>query len=415
MTAESVEIRNWLPFASPRVDLSGFWFRPTVIGTWATTAIDAASAGDATLRLGTCGGAILFVNWPRDRLDGGLSAAISKARRVPGRAEGRRERASHLVRRSRRARRPLFLPARLSRRPGAPGRCRFPVDGRSRRAVEAALDQMHFEQPAYGAGEVALVTEAPAAARRPGVGDDRGRLHVVREALPGDTPRRRRTRLPIADARSAAGRFPAFQGRAHRRRLHGVARVRRRNLPCRAAGQGARDACRRASTEALDEVAEHAEADTVRALARLASGRGGAETDRDDPRHAAGDRGLPRLRRLHPRAAALVPASAYGERHRARSSASASTSAILGYRYWMDEPGNDVQWYFSENHALLFHTAAYLAGHSCPTRRFVRSGRTGREQSEVGSERVRAWLDHFEHGKWPSSTRRRISPSTSRA
>ena len=32
----------------------------------------------------------------------------------------------------------------------------------------------------------------------------------------------------------------------------------------------------------------------------------------------------------------------------------------------MDEPGNDVQWYFSENHALLFHTAAYLAGHLLP-------------------------------------------------
>ncbi len=55
--------------------------------------------------------------------------------------------------------------------------------------------------------------------------------------------------------------------------------------------------------------------------------------------------------------------------------------AILGYRYWMDEPGNDVQWYFSENHALLFHTAAYLAGHILPEARFVRSGREGREQS----------------------------------
>src|SRR5262249_40398322 len=32
--------------------------------------------------------------------------------------------------------------------------------------------------------------------------------------------------------------------------------------------------------EALDEVSEHAEADTVRALARLSSGRAGAETDR---------------------------------------------------------------------------------------------------------------------------------------
>jgi hypothetical protein len=73
-------------------------------------------------------------------------------------------------------------------------------------------------------------------------------------------------------------------------------------------------------------------------------------------------------------------------------------AAMLGYRYWMDERGNDVQWYFSENHALLFHTAAYLAGHILPEGRFVRSGRTGKEQSAVGGERVHAWLDHFE--KW---------------
>ncbi|MFZ2103226.1 MAG: hypothetical protein WAU86_21950, partial [Oricola sp.] len=72
--------------------------------------------------------------------------------------------------------------------------------------------------------------------------------------------------------------------------------------------------------------------------------------------------------------------------------------AILGYRYWMDEPGNDVQWYYSENHALLFHSAAYLAGHILPKARFARSGRIGGEQSSVGAARVRAWLDHFE--KW---------------
>ena len=41
--------RVWLPFGSPRVDLSGFWFRPTVIGTWARTGLHAAAAGPARL------------------------------------------------------------------------------------------------------------------------------------------------------------------------------------------------------------------------------------------------------------------------------------------------------------------------------------------------------------------------------
>ena len=105
---------------------------------------------------------------------------------------------------------------------------------------------------------------------------------------------------------------------------------------------------------------------------------------RDDRRRAAGDRGLPRLRRFHPGAAALG-ARSLGRRHRRRRCARASTRAILGYRYWMDEPGNDVQWYFSENHALLFHTAAYLAGASA-ARRDVSSAPAARarEQSAVG-------------------------------
>ncbi len=73
--------------------------------------------------------------------------------------------------------------------------------------------------------------------------------------------------------------------------------------------------------------------------------------------------------------------------------------AITSYRYWLDEPGNDVQWYFSENHALLFYTAAYLAGHLLPTARFERSGRSGAAQSAIGRDRVRGWLDHFERAE----------------
>jgi hypothetical protein len=148
--------------------------------------------------------------------------------------------------------------------------------------------------------------------------------------------------------------------------------------------------------EALREVASHAESDTVRALARLATGLSGPETD------AIIEAALPPIEDCHDCADfILVPllwcrkayASGISSDLRARID-----SAILSYRYWMDESGNDVQWYFSENHALLFHTAAYLAGGILPQARFARSGRTGAEQSAVGAVRVRAWLDHFE--KW---------------
>ena len=91
-------------------------------------------------------------------------------------------------------------------------------------------------------------------------------------------------------------------------------------------------------------------------------------------------------------------------------------AAILNYRYWMDEPGNDVQWYFSENHALLFHTAAYLAGDllpeaTLPPFRADRRGAVGggpRAACAPGSIISR-------NGKWRSSTPPPISRSISRA
>src|SRR5690606_15330607 len=132
----------------------------------------------------------------------------------------------------------------------------------------------------------------------------------------------------------------------------------------------------------------------VRALARLGTGRGGAETD------AMILGALPAIEDCHDCADfILVPLLWARQAHHgdiAPEVVARIDRAVLGYRYWMDEPGNDVQWYFSENHALLFHTAAYLAGNLLPQARFVRSGRTGAEQSQAGLGRVRAWLDHFE-------------------
>ena len=157
-------------------------------------------------------------------------------------------------------------------------------------------------------------------------------------------------------------------------------------------------------------MADFAEADTVRALARLASGRAGAETDA----MIAG--ALPAIEDCHDCADfILVPLlwarRVYGEAI-AGDLRRRIDAAILNYRYWMDEPGNDVQWYFSENHALLFHTAAYLAGDLLPEARFRRSGRIG---AELSGAVVRAVRDISRTGKWRNSTPPPISRSISRA
>ena len=41
---------------------------------------------------------------------------------------------------------------------------------------------------------------------------------------------------------------------------------------------------------------------------------------------------------------------------------------VLGFKYWIDEPGDDKMWYWSENHQALYHSNELLAGSCSPTR-----------------------------------------------
>ncbi|NTJ44464.1 hypothetical protein G6L28_17855 [Agrobacterium larrymoorei] len=81
-------------------------------------------------------------------------------------------------------------------------------------------------------------------------------------------------------------------------------------------------------------------------------------------------------------------------------------NSIVNYRYWVDEPGNDVMWFWSENHVLCFHTSQLLAGAYLPDTIFTASGRTGRQQAELAEKRLEKWFDSVEaHGlaEWNSA------------
>ena len=80
--------------------------------------------------------------------------------------------------------------------------------------------------------------------------------------------------------------------------------------------------------------------------------------------------------------------------------------ALLGFRYWMDEPGNDVMWFWSENHALCFHVAQALSGQLFPDDIFESTGKTGVQNQREGEERLHKWFDAIEaHGlaEWNSA------------
>jgi hypothetical protein len=390
------ENRLWLPFGSPRVDLSGFWFRPTRIGAWAMTSLRATAAGRARLRLRTCGGAILFVN----------GAEVGWMARYQRNLETDRDFDAALVAGDNEIRiwfddlaerdaRYYFQLDYLSG-PECAQSIPVSVEAGIADAVETLLDGMHFERPAYDGGEVALVADRPL----PVDADVEIRVEGDFMSIEKELVLNRRlgagaTRIAIADTAELPADFRHFKvtlaiGAFSASRVFGV-----EICHARRQGPAPRDLAARID-EALGEVASHGETDSVRALACLAIGRTGPETD------AMIEAALPPIEDCHDCADFILVPLLWCRKVHAGSIApqlvARIDAAILGYRYWMDEPGNDVQWYFSENHALLFHTAAYLAGAILPEARFVRSRRLGAEQSAVGAGRVRAWLDHFE--KW---------------
>lgn len=385
--------RAWLPFGSPRLDLSGFWFRPTRVECWAETTLESPRAQTARVRFSTCGGALLFV-------DGVEVAALSGYRRnfeesveavLPlsaGRNEVRVWFADLCERDTR-----YYVAVELLEGEGLTVALPVGTDGERAAQIERLLAGMRFERSFYGGGEVAILfpeaaahpldveirvrgdfmsTEAMLLKRRLGAGERRLVVGPA-EDLPADF---RHFDILLRDGGFEAERVLAVEI-CHLDRLAPPP-------PTIAARAG----------EALAHVADHGEEDTVRALALLALGRGGAEAD------AMIGLSLPAIRDLHDCADFLLVPLLWC-RMRWPEAMSPQTreevdAAILAFRYWMDEPGNDVMWYFSENHALLFHTACYLAGTLFPDEVFRRSGRRGRDQAETGRRRLREWLDHFE-------------------
>lgn len=383
--------RWWLPFGSPRLDLSGFWFRPTRLATWARTSIDAEKAGVAKVRLGTCGGAVIWLNG----VETGWMAPYrrnleEKYQSVLPLEAGPNE---IIVFFDDLAERDARYFVQLDYLAGPVASVALPIEGAAANSLEAALGGMHFDRTAYVDGDITLIFAKPLPI------DMKVNVAVEGNVAPIERFDRDfvleagQSRLTVGPSEQAPTDFRHF-----RVTLNAGGFVAARSLGveiCHAGRQGAAPAALAARVaETLDEVSEFTERGTVRAFALLASGRGGADTD------AMIEDILPSIEDCHDCADfSLVPliwsrtvwGAEIGEKTRARID-----QAILNYRYWMDEPGNDVQWYFSENHALLFHTSAYLAGHLLADSTFVRSGRKGLEQSAAGAARVRAWLEHFE-------------------
>jgi hypothetical protein len=384
----------WLGFGSPRLDLSGFWFRATRIAARAEVLIVADAAGPARLRLATCGGAILRLNGGEVLWTAGYRRNFEAAAEVAVTLAAGENRVEVFF--DDLAERDTRFYVQLDYLEGPPAVQAIPVDCTEdeAQAVERALTSAHFPRATHDGVPVALRLPAPlgVAARAEVRVEGDFMSHdpfppILRDLAPDATG----IDLGPSDALPADFRHFALRltvGGFTAGRVFGTE-------ISHATRQGPAPATLALRIdETLATVAAHGEADTVTALARLARGDGGEATramiaaalTRIDACWDCADFALVPLIWGRMRCADLLGAD-FCDR---------IDATILGYRYWMDEPGNDVQWYFSENHALLFHTAAHLAGALLPDRTFRRSGRTGAEQSRIGAERLCAWLDHFE-------------------
>lgn len=68
-------------------------------------------------------------------------------------------------------------------------------------------------------------------------------------------------------------------------------------------------------------------------------------------------------------------------------------AAVLHFKYWPDEPGVDSLCTWTENHQILYASAAYLAGQLFPNERFSNAGHSGQEKMAVARTRILRWLD----------------------
>ena len=84
---------------------------------------------------------------------------------------------------------------------------------------------------------------------------------------------------------------------------------------------------------------------------------------------------------------------------------SRAKQTILNFKYFPNEPGIDSLCTWTENHYILYTSAAFLAGQFYPDEVFTNSGETGRQKIELNRKRILRWLDlrfHTGFSEWLS-------------
>lgn len=395
----------YLPGANRRVEFTQFQHRPTRLSRWCRTELLPPSDGVFNFRLATCGGVHIWV-------DGGLAAKFEPFTRnaehateiaLPLKASG----SEVMVLMEEMAERdtnwffeltslsPETLHARL---PGA-------IPQRGSAMLKALADGVRPDGEFVSNGPLTLVFDDPA----PEAVIIRAEVKPTSHAK--GTMLDRTLTLHAGETRVVIAKGSELAEGCHQLDLTlsvGGALI-RRAIACtvlhdpwprrRSASLAER------KREALAHMADHGEMRMGTALAMLALGRAP-----DAKFRAILEQTLTVIEeRQDCSDFVMVPLLwAYGTYGQAfpEDIAARTEAAATGYRYWVDEPGNDVMWFWSENHVLCFHVSQLLAGGLFPRHAFSASGRTGAEQQALAIERLGKWFDAVEEegfAEWNSA------------
>lgn len=386
------------------VDSGGFWHVPTHVRRFARCVVTAAQSGPVRFLLGTCGGARIWVNGqPEARFEPFLRNRSSVTEIELPLSAGANDLVVHfedLCERDTdwhfelRLLSDVDLSVSLSKA----------IDAERLSAIERVLDSLRPDKLFYGDEPMHLLVEAPPDRPLPLEISVRSFHRAATESVRRTVTLRPETRrLFLFDARDAATGCCAVEAAVRSGGMRIGRTLGATFLAGLKAGAGGSIADRK--REALAHCAASELPGPSRMLALLETG---AATERV-AWHLADAVG--RISRREDCSDFIMVPLLWAWRRHAWTGAPVALwqrvrSSILGWRYWLDEPGDDVMWFWSENHVLCFHVSQYLAGQFFPDEVFVCSGRRGSEQKALARERLTRWFDAVEaHGlvEWNSS------------
>lgn len=383
----------YFPFEGEKVEYSGFWMQPTQLDFAAEVGLTAPESGEYSFLLAAFGGVKVYVNGALCHTM--FSYLRNQEQKMTLRIPLREGRNTLYIQCNDLAERDTMVGFRLRYDGDAPLTCDLPaeIDSQELQRVRSVLSGAYLDRFNYFTPDITVHLSQPVTEEM----TLDAALQFADAHIPSDFRRKTVVLHPGDDSFSMGDLVDRSVGLV---KILLTARVGgcsvSQALQLEYYDPHSMDEMRSADIEtrrrnALRFLATHGTPDFQNALAIL-------ETGADEERaRTIIDQELDRINRRFDCSDFRMPAVFYALKsaHVPEDIKQRLRECILNFRYWFDEPGTDVMWFFSENHALCFHTCELLAGEFFPQRIFSNSGMTGDEHRRKAKRLLTAWFDNF--------------------